>query len=678
MSNYMFLEKSETLASELNRKYDQQYRHITQQGLYTKWFESYKAYYGDYFGSNREVGIKKLGEQGEFAGLAINHFRNIIKHILNMATDQKLVFDPIAETSDIKARNDTKVTAAVLDHYFGEQKLDKILKDALELALVFGTAYLGVLWEPNSEIVGVDGDGAPVYRGKPNVRYYTVYDVVVDSYKDDERQWNWVVTREMVNKWDLSALYPEAADKVLNLPRITELQGNSGLFSPDEDSVWLMRAYHKPTPALPGGRYTIFCENDLVLKDGDNPYATLPIIPLIPEKRYGMVFGHTIAFDMLPIQDTINFLHSTILSNQQAFGTQNITSPKEAAVNVEDLDGGLKHITYRFLEGAPNGGAPEALELCKTPAEIFNYQDIMVKSLEYISGVNSATRGAPQNSLTSATAIALVNTSAQNFNNAVEKSYITAAEETATLLIKFLRAFLPEDEIITIAGKSNIQAVRSFKSSDLNSISRVRIQVGNPLAKTLAGRLEIANNLLQQGALKNPAQYLQVLESGTVEPIIDEGVAEENLIREENDVLLEGTKPQMIWVDNHSRHIEGHKQLLNRINVRENQQVVQVILEHIQEHTDQLEMMAMQNPIGLAIALNQPIPMPQPGGAPPPGQPGQQPGGQGGQPPTQLPEEVKAQMDGTQSMQNAAAPQGSEALAASAERRAQKLQASLK
>jgi hypothetical protein len=413
---------------------------------------------------------------------------------------------------------------------------------------------------------------------------------------------------------------------------------------------------------------TVFCENNVALEDGPSPYPGLPIIPCIPDKRYGMIYGHAVTFDLLPIQESLNFIHSTILSNQQAFGTQNIAVPADAAIQDDQLDGGLKILHFRVVEGAPNGGAPFPLELCKTPAEIFTYQDMQVKSMEMVSGVNSAARGNPSASLTSGTAIALTNTAAQVFNSSVERAYTDLSEQAATYLIKLLQKYLPEDEIIEIAGKINSYSAKSFMRQDLSPIQRVRVQTGSAISKTLAGKMEIANQLLGQGMLK-PDQYLEILRSGQLSAVIDTETTEHSLIQTENDMMLDGENPPMSWTDNHVEHMEQHKKLLSLMHVRMSPEMSQIVLQHIQEHVDQLEQMSMGAPLQMALSLDQPIPLPQPG------QPMQGSTAPAAPSTGQMSPEQVAQIDGTQTAEDASQPTGVAAVAAAGNRAAEKVQA---
>ena len=660
---YLFLDSADELAAELKRKFDKLNSYGSTSGMHRKWRSAYNAYYSNYFRDN--VGLGTAGEQGEFATLHVNHLRNIIRHIHNNVTQNKLAFDSLAINSDVQSRNAALISNDALDYFFYEKRFEVQTKAALELSLVFGTAFLFTGWEPNQEIYGMDGEGQPVYKGGPRFTPFSPYDVIIDPTKDDYSRQNWVVTREIENKWDLMAVHAHLADDIERLPKISSLQYFLPHWEHDEDSVWVYRAYHKSTPALPKGRYTTFCENGLILDDADNPYGTLPVFCIRPEVKYGGAYGHATIFDLLPAQEAHNLLHSTIISNQRAFGTQNVVVFNQSNINQADVAGQLNIIGVDLLEGAPNGGLPQALSLCATPPEVFNYSNDIVSQMEMVSGVNSAARGAPPSNLTSGTAIALVATAANTFNSPVEAAYVRLCEESSSFLIKILQKFMGYEELIAVSGKNNTYAVTSFKGEDLQQIQRVRIHVGNPISKTLSGKVMVADNLLQNQQIKSTAQYLEVLETGSLKPILEHNTAQEVYIKEENDRLVKGNLVQMLAYDNHVMHIQEHLVMTFRPDVRDNQAVLSNVLQHIQDHRDQFDVMSMTNPQGLAIALGQPIQVAPPQGPvessvpPPPGSAGS---------PAMAPSPAA---EGGQNVETAV--QSPEAVAASAERRAEKL-----
>jgi len=133
--------------------------------------------------------------------------------------------------------------------------------------------------------------------------------------------------------------------------------------------------------------------------------------------------------------------------------------------------------------------------------------------------------------------------------------------------------------------------------------------MGNALQRTLAGRENIAKDWLQAGFIKNPDEYLQVYNTGKLEPIIEDKLSEMLLIRSENEMLADGKKPLVMVTDNHPAHIVGHNTVGQRPD-RENlpPEVAQVTTEHIQEH---IESYRTLDPI-LAQILGYPPPPPPP------------------------------------------------------------------
>src|SRR5581483_12429782 len=103
---------------------------------------------------------------------------------------------------------------------------------------------------------------------------------------------------------------------------------------------------------------------------------------------------------------------------------------------------------------------------------------------------------------------------------------------------------------------------------------------GNPLAQTTSGKLQIAETLLQQGLL-NPTQYFEIIETGNLESQLQ---AEENqltLIKEENDALMRGEVPQVLWSDAHQLHIPEHLSILSNLDARKDPKIIQAVQQHV-------------------------------------------------------------------------------------------------
>jgi hypothetical protein len=342
------------------------------------------------------------------------------------------------------------------------------------------------------------------------------------------------------------------------------------------------------------------------------PYKHIPVYGMKPAKWYGTPFGYTPCYDLMGLQRNYDSLMSIIASNQMNYGTQNIVIERGSEVNVTALAQGLNAI-----EVNPGSRPPAPLNLVQTPPEIFSHCDRLVEQMETLSGINSTARGNPEESLKSGTALALVAAQAIQFNSGLQKSYNNLGEDVATGLIELLQVFATSPRMASIAGKSNRARVMEFKNDDLANISRVVAESVNPISKTAAGRLQMAQDLLQiPNMIKTPQHYFEVIETGTLEPLLEHQTSQMIFIRSENEQLsdAEGIPVQVMITDEHLLHIHEHSTVLDSIDARQNPVVVQKTTKHIQDHINALK---TGDPDLLRALGQQPIPPPPPPGPPP-------------------------------------------------------------
>jgi hypothetical protein len=252
---------------------------------------------------------------------------------------------------------------------------------------------------------------------------------------------------------------------------------------------------------------------------------------------------------------------------------------------------------------------------------------MLEKAMETISGINSVVRGnADQASnLRSGNALALVQSQALQFISGLQQSYIQMIEDVGTGLINLLKTFAAAPRVAAIVGTNNSIKVKDFSSKDLTDVNRVIVDVGNALTQTAAGRLEIANNLLQQGLITSAEKYISVLTTGNLDLLIENEMNENLLIKDENEMLINGQDIVAIAIDRHDLHIREHRAVLASQELRRDADLVARTLAHIQEHIDLLQntdpnliMLIKEQPL-------QPPAPPMPPGAPQGGAPGAPP-----------------------------------------------------
>jgi hypothetical protein len=578
---------------------------------------SWSAYHGAYYtdaSSGHQIAFS--GSAGEIVNLPVNHVRNLAQHILVMTCSTRPAMDVRAVNTDYKSLTQAYLAKGLLDYYMREKRLEVYIKRAVEYAIVLGAGYIKMSWNATSgQQYDFDEDlQVPVYEGDVEFQNLSPFDVVMDNTKEDSSSHDWYVVRTWKNRFDVVAKYPEFKDKIMAVPtKIEALRYRFNMISTDEtDDIAVFEFFHKRTESLPNGRYLLFVESDCVLIDSPLPYRDMPIFRISPAEFLGTPYGYSNIFDLLPLQEAVNSLYSTILTNQNAFGVQNILVPRGADISISELTGGLN-----IIEANIQAGKPEPLNLTQTPAEVFKFSEMLVSAMETISGINSVARGNPEASLKSGTALALVQSMAIQFMSGLQQSYVELIEDVGTALIHMLQDFAAAPRVAAIAGISKRTEMKSFKGSDLSEVHRVVVDVGNPLARTTAGRVQMAEQLLQMGAIKNPEQYFSVINTGQLDTMMEGTQSEMLLIRGENEAMLRGEQVPTLDIDEHKQHIIEHRCILADPELRKNPLLVQTVLGHIQGHIQ-----ALQNtdPALLQMLGQQPMQAPQQGqqGPPPP------------------------------------------------------------
>ena len=377
----------------------------------------------------------------------------------------------------------------------------------------------------------------------------------------------------------------------------------------DEVEVWTM--YHKKTDAMPDGRELVFLSDDIVIHDQVLPYRRIPLFRMSPNEILGTAFGYSNLFDLLPLQEGINHLYSAIMSNNIAFATQNLFVRSGANLDITNLGGGLN-----VIQGSEK---PEVLNLLGTSQETFNFLSILEGKMEQLSGINSVTRGTPDpaQNLRSGNSLALVQSMAIQFQSGLQNQYVQLVEDLGVAILEILQDYATTPRVASIVGVNNKQYLVSFKNTDIADINRVLVDVGNPLARTTAGRVQMAEQLMQMKADEfSIQQYAQVINTGRIDGMLESPIDQSNLIQMENERLMQGISVPALVIDDHKEHILRHRTILNDIDIRMDDERAAVIFNHIQEHID---FARSTDPAVLTMTNQQQLP-PAPQAAPAPEQ----------------------------------------------------------
>ena len=592
------------IAKEIIDKVDAYKKFMQQSGHLTDLRKSYKTYYYRPHIQDIDQSLKAIH---------VNNYANNIRHVHTLITSIRPAWEPQSINTDLSSTDDTQLASGLLDYYMKEQHIEAKLSKACLLGLFLKEGWISAGWNATAgEVHGVNPEsGDPIHEGDIEVDVHTVMQVARDFTRKDMKH-DWVILEKPKNKWDLAAKYPEMAQKISGLKGendpLYSLDSSLLRKSEDSDLVNVQEFRHEKTEAMPQGRLAIILDKDITLFDGPLPYNEIYAFPLTSSDQVESAVGHSEMMDALPLNDAYNLTISAILTNQAANAVNNFQVPKGGAPKVTTLKDGMNVWEYD-----PKAGKLEVMQLLQTAPEVFNFSSLLSDKQDVLQNVPPITKGMAPATM-SGTAMALLQQQAIQSNSGIQLSYTLLNEDVGTAIIELLQTYAVVERTALIVGKSKKAQMKSFINKDLKGITRMRVNTANPLTKTSAGRVEIANQLLATpGMIKTPEQYIGVLTTGNLEPLYQHDAANLRLMVMENESLMDGKPVQGLLTDDDAIHILEHQCVLASPEARENPQVVNEVLNHIQWHINNGK---TKDP-ALAMALKQasmfePPPMPGP------------------------------------------------------------------
>ena len=617
LAEYYWCKPTLECVQALVKKTSEYYQYITATGKMALWrlcFEQYNR------GFITLGSVSRGGVEGELLNLPINEFRNIVDHVIGLTTHDKLAFEPQPVNNDYTTAAQVTLAKGILGDYSRNKGLDSVCDHTAENAYIFGEGSVVKLFNQNlGDMKYVDTSAQKIYR-KGDVQFLEVNptnlirDIHIQQFKDNQ----WFIVRIFVNKYDLAAQYPDKAKEICehsisqdwDNTRITATRGEKS------DLIPLFLAFHKKTSALPFGRMLSYLDGNTWLEDGHLEYRDFPVYTNIPCPVESINFGYSTAFDLLPLQQVLDIIDGGCATNLSNFLVSNVLVPDGCNLGVADLIG-----TMNLLKYDAKAGKPEALNLVEFPKEVVPFRAFVVQRMEVLAGINSTNRGQADEKITSGTMAALYASQSIHFNSRFQKSHAQFCGSLATGILYDLQDHPEDARTGLVAGKGNKSYLKEFFGKDVNLIDRVTVVVGSPFSQTDSGKVQMAQDLLQSSKGLDPREYLEVIETGNLEPLTEGPHRELMFIKAENEKLSEGGVCKAVLTDDDQTHIMEHKNVIADQGLRLSNdpmaaQIVNNTLTHIAEHEQNYNLKTKQRPILLQL-LGQAPPPPPPGSVPP-------------------------------------------------------------
>ena len=607
-------------------------------GMMNLWRRSFSFFYNSARLGGR---INPVGRKLELQSISMDDYPNLLRNILTLTTAQMPAMQTLASNSDEVTLEQNKISQQVLDYEVRVHKVNDYLKQCAEDSLWAGEGFIYKGWNPNiGEEVAPDADTqtmAPImdpttgqqktlHVGDWEFENLTSLDIIRDVDALSYTMLQWVIVRRFQNKWDLIAQYPQFKDDIMRASwALTDRRNSKFGYSAvnHRDLVPTFEFFHDKTQAVPQGRQTLFLDADTVLFDGPLAYGVRPVYRCAYAELRNNPFGWTVGYSLLPLAEANNRLTSTLLTNVATFGVTRVLNPRGANISLQALSENLAIIDYTPT-GASGGGKPEVLNMSNPiTKETGDLLKFINQKMETYTSIDASMRGQVKDQEMSGAAMAMQASISLQFHAGFQQSFVKLLEDVGTGMVQDLQAFASAPRQALIVGKENQGYMQSYDKSNFNGINRVVVAAANPMLNTTAGKMNLADQLLQNGMLPQgqdgAMKYIQVMNQGKLDPETQYLQSEYMAIQGDKESLLAGKLPMIQMTDNHPLRMQEVNTLNNNPIIRQNPNLGNLVRQYIMGHFQQW----LQMPPLLAAAMG--IQPPPPQGAPPGGAPPQAP-----------------------------------------------------
>lgn len=638
MAEYWAAQSADAIGQEVMARIEAYYDYARSSPVFERIRRAHRAYYG--LSDRGETSYKTLrdGVQGELVRMRANHYRNLAQLRLTLATQQKPSWQPVATNSDHASLAMATTVTGLMDYYWREKRVERVLKQAIEDIQWSGESTIHVSWDAKAgnPVAANPETGEVITDGDLAFANLTPLDLIRDPLAEAYEHTEWRAARLWTSRWNLAGRYPERADDVLAMERDATGMDRTrqGLSRMETDEIAVYHWYHDKTPALPDGRYVILTSADVVLFDGPLPYRSSPVVRMVEAEWRGSPFGYTAMWDCLGPQEVVDALTAAIVTQQTTHAVRKIVGVKGSGLNYRQLSQGLA-----YIEVASMDQRPVPLDFSEVSPQIFQFRTQLVQEMQMFSAVNDVVRGVVNPSLKSGAHAALYDATALRAANGIQEAFYRGAEDVGTFVLHALTDYAADSErTARIVGESKRSMLLTFTGKDLGAFDRVIIESSNAATKTTSGKLAVADALLEKGALGQGEiagqRYLTLVKTGELSQLSEAREANVLRLKRDKELLAKGQMPVIIAADTHWLDIPEYLSVLASPEAREQPEVVSVVLEAVRQ---KLEMWRTMPPDLLMVMGGPPAPSntmpPGPPGGPPSATPMPESGPSSGTPP---------------------------------------------
>lgn len=580
------------------------------------------------------------GERGQLVKAVVNGVRPLRQRTAAMVLSGAPEMQPVATNSDAAAREQADLSKGVLEHLHRAHRRKKRDRAVLNLAMDMGEGALVIEWDARlGKPIAPDPETGEPALWEGDLVYWlaSAFDIYRDTGSRDWDECDWVIARRWVSRWRLVAVYPEKAKEILSVDTGRSLADAEhdgfdlrmvGDTLGESDMVPVYTLWHRDTPELPGGLEFRFLDNGTWLTHGDYPYdgGMLPPRRLTPDDVGCTSLGYSNIFDALGLSDALNAIASAMVTNVTKGAVPPLLNPKGSGLS----KGTPLSTGHVVLDISTPDLAPFYMEQPQTSPEAYKLQETLERWRLEGMGLNETSMGRPPFSGMAAQAMALLDSKADEYQDALREGFRAYLEECATFELRILKRYAQEERIAQVAGKAKQWMAKAYNAESLALVDAVHVEPVGPASRSQAARFGMLETFANFQVPLKPEQVVEMAQTGQYESDFEAPLANRYRIKEENEGLMEGRVPPVLIARTHWLDIPEHLALLNSPSIIDRPEVVRAVMDTVEAKLDMWRTM----PTDLLALLGGPPPpppgvpagmMPPEGGAPPAAPP---PGGE--------------------------------------------------
>lgn len=631
LSEYWAAAGEEELFKTISDKESAYFDALERRGFFRMMHLAYAQYYGLGFngaaGSEFETqSIWFSGEDGESLNCRVNEFRSLCDQIFNMTTKNRPAFQAQAINTDAVTLGQIEASDSIVKYYYEQVFGERKEKEVVRCEGLYGKAWTYIEWDPDggptikvpqppveTELGPIEQPPKNAKAGQFIIQRKYPWQVISEPYRSEYEEHLWRCVLDTRSKWEMIARFPLFAKQIHEQEACASefsifFPGYDADRTEDKDLVTVRIFLHVPCASLPKGRKAIFVGKTLVFDDPEGlGVESMPLIDFMSCELDGTSFGISDLWNLIPGQQMMDQLLSDTASIIEAHGRPAVAVIKGSDLDIDALANGAKVVGINSADDMPQVIQPPTVpEMTPKLIELFRRLN------QSLSGLNAISRGEADASVKSGTHAALYHAIAVEAQAPRQAALDLHRERVTNVILQFLKKYAKHPQLVAIAGEDERANLELFTADDIAHVHRVVIKTANPMMRTQAGRLQIAEMLRDWPGqpLKSPQEIIELITAGTFKQLTNPVHTQSIRVRRENAILAAAPAVQEVPgeidpltglpgpptktvpdcpvfpTDDHSQHINGHLEVLVSPDTLNNPGKMEAAFAHIMQHVE--------------------------------------------------------------------------------------------